>query len=114
MTASASLTIAGKLNTTTTNGITPIPLQQTIDKIEVKNNQYTIPANGTFAVPMNFSTGVTEAVFLRMWTEGKLLVSIDGGAQKGLRGLSIQTFYPDEGIAAVSIENPSDSDDVVV
>jgi hypothetical protein len=113
--------IVGAIECTTTQRCSKTALSQTIDQIEVKNPEYTIPHGGGtgFAIPLNFSQGITEAVVLHLYC-GRPLVLILGSSdftnpgpfRMGLHGHSFFTMYPGEGITSITAINNDTTHDV--
>ena len=113
-TAAGSINIAGTLTATgDTDAGDPVALSQVISEIEKKGaTNYTIGPSASLSIPLNLSSGVTEALFLFLYCAAPLLIhettsdlSSPGPTIKGLKGLAIWTYTPGEGLAALTVSN---------
>jgi hypothetical protein len=116
-TGASAFNISGNVEVATPTRDTEMALTVTVDQIEAKSNEYNIPpanSGSPFAVPMNFSPGVTEAlvVFLECSSPLKLtLTSSDathgGPFTVGINGPLLLVMQPGEGLTGISVVNPS-------
>lgn len=115
----SSINLAGTLNVATPRRVSPIVLSEIIDTIEAKQFDFNIAANASgVTVPLLFPVGVTEALFLHLYSPKKLILELTGsdatpGPMKlGLKGHMLLTMQPDEGIISLKASNPSTTEDV--
>lgn len=122
MSGQSVIAINGEVKVTTPLKKTKIGLCQAISEIEVKSNEYTIPhanSGSPFVIPMNFSTGITEALVLILQSTTPLILVLTssdtdapGPIRVGLQGFHMETLYPEEGIVSISVINPDPVNDV--
>lgn len=118
----STFAITGELNVATARRATAIALTQSTTGLEAKGPlELTIAAGATVALPLTFSAGVAEALFLYLYSPKKMVVRVTGTdashpgpMELGLKGIWMQTFTPGEGVAAVSITNPSTTEAVTI
>jgi hypothetical protein len=98
-----------------------IALSQSIGGLEVKGPiELTIAAGATVSLPLSFSTGVSEALVLALYSAARLDVAltasgdVPGPVKLGMKGNWVQTFAPGRGLAAVSVTNPSTTESVAL
>lgn len=113
----SAINLAGTVEVATPQRDTEIGLSTVIDEIEAKTNEYNIPANNSgspFLVPLNLSTGVTEALVLLLQSASPLLLTLassdvtnPGPFNIGLMGPMLLTMQPGEGIVSIYVVNPS-------
>ena len=117
-----TIALSGTLEFVSSRRNTQIALTQNMGELEVKGPlSLNIPANTTVNLPLSFSTGVGEALFLYIYAPKKLVVrvtgkdiSLPGPMEKGLKGYWIETMAPGEGITAITLLNESLSDNVQI
>ena len=122
MAATSSFNLAGILSIVTAKKQLTWPLSQIVSQLEIKTPEVLIPAGGALtSVPLNLSTGVTEALVVVLYAPKKLVVryttsdaSHPGPVEMGIKGLHILTLSPGEGIVAISASNPSATEDVTL
>jgi len=118
----STISITGAVEVVTKRRNTNIALTQSIGEVEAKGPlELTIPAGATVSLPLSFSTGVDEALFLYIYSPKKMVVRVTGKdashpgpMEKGLKGIWLETFTPGEGVVAVSVTNPSTTDAVTI
>lgn len=118
----STIALTGEVVIATARRTTSIALTQSIGELEVKGPlELTIAPGATVALPLSFSTGVTEALFLLIYAPSKVVVRVTGSdvshpgpIEKGLKGYWIETFTPGEGVTAISMTNPSTTDAVTI
>lgn len=111
----SSFNLTGLLQVTTTRKVNDIAISSTIDGLETKDYEVTIPTGGAYtAVPMPFSAGVTHALVMHLYAPRALklkITSVDadfpGPIVLGILGHYFLTLTPDEGISAIEASNPS-------
>jgi hypothetical protein len=114
--ASSTMQLLGQILTAGGRRTTNFPLTNTIDRLEVKPLEITVPAGGgATVVPLALSTGVTEALVIALYTSRRLDVTLtDSNGDTvtiGVKGTQLLTMYPGKGITAISASNPSSSDE---
>jgi hypothetical protein len=122
MTASSTIDLTGTLTLTTTRKTDPVTITQTIDLIEAKDFELTIPHAGALAtIALCLSPGVTEALFVHLYCPKNLLLKLTssdtttpGPMSVGLRGHWMMTLYPGEGITQIQVQNPDQANDVTL
>lgn len=115
----STVAISGTLDVVTTRRTTLLALTQSIGGVEVKGPQeLTIAAGATVDVPLPFSSGVDEALFLAIYSPRKVNLSIvdgnEGVVSLGLKGYYLHTYTPGKGLAGLQVSNPSISSAVTI
>lgn len=122
MSGTSTIDLTGTVEVTTNRKSTAISLSQTIDALEVKTLEATIP-HGTvspLAVPLGLSSGVPEALVLHVMAPRTVGMRITGnGATPGptllqVKGYQMLTFAPGGGLTALAFTNENGTEDVVV
>lgn len=118
----STISIVGEVQITTARRSTSIALSQSIGELEVKGPlELTVAAGASVALPLSFSAGVSEALFLLLYSPKKAVVRITGSdvshpgpMEKGLKGYWMETFSPGEGVTAITVTNPSTTEAITL
>jgi hypothetical protein len=122
MAATGSINLAGLMKLAKANGVDSVAISQIVPELEVKGLDATIPAGGDLtSLPLGLSTGVTEALFLAIYSPTTLTIELTssdgtrpGPFRQGLKSWYFATLAPGQGIVALSALNEDPDDDVTL
>lgn len=105
--------LAGNITLASGRRSTNIALSESIPGVETKGTlELNIAAGATVSLPFLFAAGITEVLWLYIYTPKKVNLTITGKdavtpgpIKRGLKGIMMDTFLPGEGITALTITN---------
>lgn len=118
MAGDSSINITGNVKLASVKRLTDFPLSQIIGDVEVKHGDLNISSGGSpVSVPLSFASGVTETLFLLLYSPKPLIIivtgkngDVPGPIRLGLKGFSMFTLTPGNGITVLQAVNPNNDD----